>query len=68
MSEGDGIECPCGIADLRVVRTTKVRGGVQRERRCKRGHRVFTLELRASMKAWIPRMSPIFARGSKERT
>jgi hypothetical protein len=41
------VKCPCDvpIADLRVVRTTSRPDGIERERRCAKGHRVMTLEV-----------------------
>ena len=41
------VKCPCSvpIADLRVVRTISRPDGIERERRCAKGHRVMTFEV-----------------------
>jgi hypothetical protein len=41
------VKCPCDvpISDLRVVRTTSRPDGIERERRCREGHRIFTIEV-----------------------
>ena len=60
----NGIACSCGTVDLRVVRTTRVRGGIRREKRCSAGHRIFTIEKLEAARKFIPRMSPLLKRGS----
>lgn len=67
MADGqpNGIPCPCGIGDLRVYRTTRVPGGFERDRRCKCGHRVITVEVTRFVRLWIRRKSPSIARASK---
>ena len=45
MTAPTGISCPCKLANLRVVRTTHVPGGIERERCCPLGHRVVTIEV-----------------------